>query len=423
MKLKSTIPWLFFILIAAAFIFPVVALMDAHLPVSASWAELLLPVVPVTFAFVGALIVSRQPGNVIGWLLMLPGASIFALTDFYFRPFNLGYAPLPVSPSALFLLLLWFSSWNWLLLVFPIMFIMLLFPTGRPLSQRWGWLVYVGILLALSLPVSATVSQTLATASGEAVWSYPNPIGFLSAERANTFLTPFLFAFPVWIVLCAISLFVRFRRSRAVEREQIKWLFFAAAVFTICYLPVFFGNNFTNAADLWNLFFILGLIVFPVAIGMAILKYRLFDIEIIIRRTLVYTLLTALLTMVYFGGVTLLQSLFTTASGQASPAALVISTLLISALFNPLRLRIQNFIDRRFYRRKYNAEKALAEFATAARSETNLETLSEQLVQIVDSTMQVRWLNLWLQPGTNEERLQLRNRAHFPPQAEQEDLQ
>ncbi len=396
MKLKTTIPWLFFLIIAAAFIFPVVALMDGSVPVPARWVDLLGPFVPIAFAFVGALIISRQPDNAIGLLLLLPGASMFALVDFYFRPFNLGYAQLPEHPSLLFLLLLWFSNWNWVLLVFPIMYIMLLFPTGKPLSRRWGWLIYLGILLALSLPVSATVGKTLTLPSGGGNWSYPNPIGFISPEQINVIFTPLLFIFPVWIVLCAVSLFVRFSRSKAVEREQIKWLFFAAAVFTICYIPSFFGNNFTDAENYWNFLFLIGMMVFPVSIGMAILKYRLFDIEIIIRRTLVYSLLTVLLTLVYFGGVTLLQSLFTTASGQASPAALVISTLLISALFNPLRRRIQDFIDRRFYRQKYNAEQALAQFAAAARSETDLTALSERLTSTVQEALQPNRLSVWM---------------------------
>jgi len=410
-KFKSTLPWLFFILITAAFTYPVLDLLAGASTGPVRWAELLFPLIPVVFAFVGALIISRQPGNVIGLLLMLPGASMFSLTDNYLRPFNLGYAVLPVSPSPVFLLVLWFSNWNWILLVFPIMYIMLLFPTGRPLSQRWSWLVYAGILLALSLPVSTTVSKTLMPVSGDGSWSYPNPIGFIDAEQLNAILTPLLLAFPVWIVFCAVSLFVRFSRSRAVEREQIKWLFFAAAVFTLCYVPSFLDNNFTNAENFWNFFFLLGLMVFPISIGMAILKYRLFDIEIIIRRTLVYTLLTAMLGIVYFGGVTLLQSVFASISGQQSPAALVISTLAIAALFSPLRRRIQDFIDRRFYRQKYNAEKALAQFAAAARSETNLETLSEQLIEIVDTTMQVGWLNLWLQPGTKDQRLHHKDRG------------
>ncbi len=396
MKFKSTLPWLFFILITAAFTYPVLALLAGASAGPVRWMELLFPLIPVIFAFVGALIISRQPGNVIGFLLMLPGASMFSLTDLYLRPFNLGYAPLPVSPSPVFLLVLWFSNWNWLLMVFPVMYIMLLFPTGRPLSQRWSWLVYAGILLALSIPVSTTVSKTLMPISGDGNWSYPNPIGFIDAEQLNAFLTPVLFAFPVWIVLSAVSLFVRFSRSRAVEREQIKWLFFAAAVFTLCYIPTFLDNNFSNAENVWNFLFWFGMMVLPISIGMAILKYRLFDIEIIIRRTLVYAALSGLLALVYFGAVTLLQGVFTAFSGQSSAIVVVLSTLFIAALFNPLRWRVQEFIDRRFYRRQYDSEKALAQFAAAARSETNLDQLSESLVDTVKGTLQPEKVDLWV---------------------------
>lgn len=399
LKIKAVVPWLFFILIAAAFLYPVLAFLIGGMARPADWVELAFPIIPIIFAFFGALIISQKPGNVIGILLMLPGASFFALIDFYFRPFVMGYASLPVSPSPMFLLLLWFSNWNWILLVLPIMYIMLLFPTGKPLSRRWGWLVYFGIFLASSLPVSTSVNQVLAPVSGSGNWSYPNPIGFLSTEQINSLLTPLLILFPIWIVLCVVSLFVRFRRSRAVEREQIKWLFFAAAVFALCYIPWFFGNNFTNSENFWNLLFLLGLTVFPVSIGMAILKYHLFDIEIVIRRTLVYTLLTGMLALVYFGGVTLLQSIFVALSGQQSPAALVISTLFIAALVSSLRRRIQGIIDRRFYRQKYDAEQALAQFAAAARSETDLARLSARLTSTVQESLQPERISLWMQPA------------------------
>jgi hypothetical protein len=144
----------------------------------------------------------------------------------------------------------------------------------------------------------------------------------------------------------------------------------------------------------------------PLCLGIAITRFRLFDIYIIVRRTLVYTILTVLLGLVYFGGVTLLQRLFTATSGQSSPAALVISTLLIAALFNPLRHRIQGFIDQRFYRRKYDAEKALADFAATARSETDLAQLSARLAGTVQEALQPEQVSLWLKPAADQQRIQ-----------------
>jgi hypothetical protein len=163
-------------------------------------------------------------------------------------------------------------------------------------------------------------------------------------------------------------------------------------------VPTFFGSTFSDAENLWNFLFALGMFAFPAAIATAILRYRLYDIELIIRRTLQYSLLTGLLSLVYFGGVALLQSLLSAFGGQSSAVVIVVTTLAIAALFHPLRRRVQGFIDQRFYRQKYNAEKALADFATAARSETNLAQLSDYLTSTVQETLQPDQVSLWLQP-------------------------
>jgi hypothetical protein len=140
----------------------------------------------------------------------------------------------------------------------------------------------------------------------------------------------------------------------------------------------------------------MGAPVISVSLAVAILRYRLYDIDLVIRRTLVYSLLTVLLALVYFGSVTVFQGIFTALGGSQSTAATVISTLAIAALFTPLRRRLQDFIDRRFYRSKYDAEKALADFATAARSESEIEPLTTRLVGVVQESMQPESLRLWL---------------------------
>jgi hypothetical protein len=145
----------------------------------------------------------------------------------------------------------------------------------------------------------------------------------------------------------------------------------------------------------------LAFLVIGMGLAVAVLRYRLFDIDVIIRKTLIYAVLTIALALVYFGGVILLQSAFEAISGQQSPLAIVISTLLIAALFNPLRRRIQSLIDRRFYRNKYKAEQTLAEFAASARSETDLEALTTQVVGIVNKTMQPEQIGLWMHPIAN----------------------
>jgi hypothetical protein len=241
-----------------------------------------------------------------------------------------------------------------------------------------------------------TFAEVLAPGSGTAAWQVPNPIGFLKIEWIEAATGPLLILFPLWIILCAASLFVRFRRAGGVEREQIKWLFYAGAVFVVFYAPSFIGNTYSQAENLWNLLLPIGMSTFPVAIAIAILRYRLYDIDIIIRRTLQYAMLTGLLALVYFGSVVLLQSLVENLTGEQSPIVIVLSTLVIAALFTPLRQRIQAFVDRRFYRRKYDAEQALGQFATTVRDEVDMDLLNAALLQVVEETMQPEGISLWL---------------------------
>jgi hypothetical protein len=398
-KLNAIFAWTFFGLIAAS-VAAAVVYREFMLPAGDRLApsDLLFPMVPVVFSFVGALIISRQPRNVIGLLMMLPGVSMFLITDAYLAPYINGQIPLPASSGPLFLLMLWFSNWNWLLLVLPVVFIMALFPTGRPLSRRWSWLVYFGVGIVLIFILMITFAEILVPGSDSATWSIPNPIGFLKQEWINAITGPLLILFPIWIFLCIVSLFVRFRRAQFLEREQIKWLFYAGAIFVLFYMPSFIGNTYSQAESFWNLLLPIGMLAFPAAIAIAILRYRLYDIDVIIRRTIQYLLLTGLLVLVYFASVVLLQSLVEKMTGRQSPIVIVISTLGIAALFNPFRRRIQDFIDQRFYRKKYDAQKALDAFAQSARDETDLDTLTTELVGLVKDTMQPEAVSLWLKP-------------------------
>jgi hypothetical protein len=183
---------------------------------------------------------------------------------------------------------------------------------------------------------------------------------------------------------------------------QINWLLFSCMLFTMVYLliGVFdLGDSQTFAGYLTGVLFGLTLMLVPVSIAIAILRYHLWDIDVIIRRTLVYSILTVLLALVYFGGVTLLQGAFSAFSGEKSSAAIVLSTLSIAALFNPLHNRIRSFIDRRFYRRKYDAEKTLQTFSTSLREEVDLDELNERLITVVNETLQPERVGLWLHKG------------------------
>jgi len=399
-KRNLLLPWIFFGLIAVFYITSLVFYLSTRsgdqIP---SLYELVFPFTPVFFALVGALIISRQPRNLIGLLLMLPSLSLFIFVDAYLQPYINGFLLPPNPPSFLFLLILWFSNWNWLLLVFPIMFILVLFPTGKSLTPRWNWLNFFGLGIVVIGILLITFAESLAPGSGEATWTIPNPIGFLKTGWIDAIVTPLLIAVPIWIVLSALSLFVRFRQARAVEREQIKWLFYAGAIFVVFYAPSFIGDTYSQAENLWNLLLPIGMMAIPVAIAIAILRYNLYDIDLIIRRTLQYAILTGLLALVYFSSVVLLQNLFETFAGQQSPLVIVISTLAIAALFNPLRLRVQTFINRRFYRQKYNAEQTLANFAAIARDEVDLDKLTASLVRVVEQTMQPESISVWIMQG------------------------
>jgi hypothetical protein len=214
----------------------------------------------------------------------------------------------------------------------------------------------------------------------------------------------------VWIVgllalavACAVALFVRYRRANETEREQIKWLLYACAVFLVVYVGGFvsgLGGTASLGGNIWGVFFGLSVIALPAAIGIAILKYRLYNIDLVINRTLVYGSLTVTLVALYFGGIVVLQRFFVLLTGQQSTLAVVASTLLIAALFTPWRRRIQSFIDRRFYRSKYDARKTLEIFSARLREETNLYAVSDELVGVVRETVQPAHVSLWLRPDT-----------------------
>jgi hypothetical protein len=198
------------------------------------------------------------------------------------------------------------------------------------------------------------------------------------------------------------------RISTPAQRQQTKWILFSMLVNLLwaAFLAVRVADSLRfTAASIYGLFELhISLVIvalIPVSMAISVLRYRLWDIDVIIRKTLVYGALTAALALVFFSGVTFLQGVFGRISGTGeSPVAIVLSTVAIVALSSPLRRRIQDFIDRRFYRRKYDAEQALADFAATARNETDLEALTEKLVEVVSQTMQPDQVSLWLaKPG------------------------
>jgi hypothetical protein len=237
-------------------------------------------------------------------------------------------------------------------------------------------------------------------------WRLPNPIGFIPpGSLEGSFLVVWGIGLVTVVLASVVSLFVRYRRAQAIERQQIKWLLYAGAVFAVVYSTLLIVNSGLGDDSIsgWtNLLLVLSILAFPVAIAIAILRYQLFDIDVIIRKTLVYAALTGLLALVYLGSVVLLQSIFEAVSGQESAISIVVSTLLIAALFAPLRRRIQAFIDRRFYRRKYDAAQTLEQYAKTARQEVELDALTAELAQVVQETMQPKQVTIWLKTSQQQ---------------------
>jgi hypothetical protein len=313
-------------------------------------------------------------------------------------------APSPPEPTVPILLIVWFNNWNWLLLIFPLLLILLLFPNGQPPTPRWRWVGVVAIVWA-GLFVLLTVLLQQINAATKPNLVIDNPIGVLGQDTVER-----LRLIGVWIVgllalvvVCAVALFVRYRRANATEREQIKWLLYACALFLVVYVGGFvsgLGGTASVVGYIWDVFFGLSVIALPAAIGIAILRYRLYDIDIIINRTLVYGTLTVTLVALYFVGIVVLQRVFVALTGQQSTLAVVASTLAIAALFSPLRRRLQALVDRRFYRRKYDARRTLEAFSVRLRDETDLSELGDDLVEVVTETVQPAHVSLWLRTDT-----------------------
>jgi hypothetical protein len=353
------------------------------------WLDNALVVIDAT---VGAIVASRRPQNPVGWLLCLSGVavSISSFTSQYAIYALLARPDSTPAGEAM----AWIAAW-----LLPIMSglqvsYVLLFPTGRLPSRRWRWLAWLTVAYMV---VGVVVSAFSPGAYLGSLGPIRNPLGiegFTVVYKAVLYtMAPFLYG------AAAFSVLMRLGRAVGVERQQIKWFAYAAALYALSIIL----NVITLAIDAPRWFEWAGTAFFtavgttvPISIGIAILRYRLYEIDLLINRTLVYGSLTATLVALYFGAIVVLQRLFVLLTGQQSTLAVVASTLVIAALFTPLRRRIQSFIDRRFYRRKYDARKTLEAFSAQLRNETDLEALSGDLVSVVRETMQPAHVTLWL---------------------------
>jgi hypothetical protein len=321
------------------------------------------------FATAGALVAARHRANPIGWM-MCGVALLWAVSGVA----DIGTEIASVRPESLPVpeALAWLSEWVWIPgLALGAIFLPLLFPDGRPVTRRWGFVVW--------LAAAAMVVSLL----GEA----------MSAARvAGTVLL------LVGVAAALLSLAVRFRRARGVERQQLKWFVYAVAPLAPAFalLGLDFAGAGTNLGNIgWGAALVTLLVIVPVGTAIAILRYRLYDIDLIIRRTLVYGVLSGLLAGGYFGIVLALQQVFSGFAG-GSDLAIAVSTLAVAALFRPVRSRIQALVDRRFYRAKYDAQRTLEAFSARLRDEIDLEALTGELRAVVQETIQPAHVSLWL---------------------------
>ena len=340
------------------------------------------------FATSGRLIARRQPRNAIGWMLLVAGLSSG------FGGFVQEYATraVIVAPGSLpgAVALAWIGSWSWTFSSGPLLTLVpQLFPTGRPLSPRWRPLVWAG---AAFMPLGFFLFG-LRPGPAENATFVENPValsGALADLRA-ALEGPLFVVIAFTVAASGASLGVRFRRARGVEREQLKWVASSAVICAIAFVAMVA----LNTSKLGQVLVIFGLMTIPVAIGIAILRYRLYDIDVLINRALVYGATTAGIAVAFFGGIVLLQALLRPIT-SGSEVAVAASTLASLALFQPLRRRVQDTVDRRFYRSRYDATRTLDAFSVRLRDEVDLDAVRVELVSAVRDAVQPAHASVWL---------------------------
>jgi hypothetical protein len=345
---------------------------------------------------VGLVILLRSTNWQIGWLLAaIGGLAVWSSLSQQYAEYAFQIRPEDTLP--LRWLAAWFQNWVPFVLFSLITWVLpQLFPTGTPLSRRWRlvfWLTLIWqVLIALTVAFGKGPLEYMPVGVG-----VMNPYGFIpfgefwTSDRGEAIGIGLFFTFSG---LAVASLVLRYRRSRGLERQQMKWIVYALSMWIIGFILSITGSQ-TEVRSLQafgNIVWYIGIFGLPLVIGFAILKYRLYDIDRIINRTLVYGLLTGSLALLYSLSVVLLQQILP----AQSQLTIVLSTLAIAALFSPLRRRIQTGIDKRFYRRKYDAEKVLAAFSASLREDVDVEKLILDLLAVIDESVQPERLSIWL---------------------------
>ncbi len=346
------------------------------------------------FMVVGALIVAHRPDNPVGWVFSSIGllsaagglAQEYAAYSFVTRPGSLPLATLAA----------WLTTWFWFpLLAGILVFSILFFPTGRLLSRRWrpvAWMAGVG---TATISVLASLTSTIKLQDHD--FTVTNPIGveWIGDVEQNIVGSILFIVLLASMASAFTSLGLRFRRARGDERKQLKLVTFASVLVVASVIID------ETVLELHDFFFGLVVALVPISAGVAILRYRLYDIDRIISRTLAYGALTAILAGGYLLAVLGLQSVLPLP--EDSPLIVAVSTLAVVAAFGPLRTRIQYFVDRRFNRSRYDAAVTIDDFAVRLRAETDLDSLAADLVGVVDRTMRPSTVSLWIRARGGDE--------------------
>ena len=394
-RLVRMLPWLLVALSLALMTAVQIAVVTTGISNHPS-GDVFIWAIALVFGSTGGLVASRHPGNPIGWLFLT--ASVAAGLGSLSGTYADIYDAQGRGPELLGRVAAEYGELSWMpFIILPSTFLLALFPNGHLLSRRWrpvAWCAGVGM-------VAAFVVEGMKPGPIPDHPGLTNPFGVHSP-----LISPLdglsLLLVALGIIGCSASLVVRFRRSHGAERQQMKWLALAGsatAITIVVVIPVYdsLGAGLSNALIMTA---VLGL---PVAAGIAILRYRLYDIDLVINRTLVYGTLTALLAGVYLGSVLLLQ-LALAAVTQGSGLAVAVSTLATAALVRPARTRIQSVVDRRFFRKRYDASRTLAEFGARLRDQVDLDALQRDLRTVVADTMQPAHVSLWTAPGRSSAR-------------------
>jgi hypothetical protein len=355
--------------------------------IAATGPQLGVTLIALTFAPVGVLIAYRLPHNPVGWLFYGAGLieGINAVVGAYSLYSRTDGRHLPLGDWAA-----WFDSFIWIPGLAVVIWLLLLFPNGKLLSPRWRWVSRASLVALFS--TMAGFCFHAGKLDGEGV-RVENPIGITALKPVvDGVLVIGALLGLVCMVAAVVSLVLRFRRSEGRERLQMKWFTYAAVVFGVLVVAT------VNVSTGIFLGVVEAIVIGPllaVAVGVAMLRHRLYDIDVVINRTLVYGLLTATLGTVYVGSVLLLQLALDSVTSNSS-LAVAVSTLGVAALFRPARTRIQAVVDRRFYRRRYDAARTLEGFSSRLREQVDLEALGGELRSVVTETMEPAHVSLWL---------------------------